>query len=191
MTLSGMGWLAPFIIVSPVLLVLLITNGVNVGALFLRRLPLPWSLVLMLASVCVLFGLAVLILRLLTLPVRINAGAALIRAGRRTVPYADVVTAQLVVGASKKRRNLNLVLRGSRGPRIAILIRDVKGRTLTPQESALVTDLLTKSNIAMPQSTDDPSGRFARYNFPGHITKDDALNLVEHPPTFHDPLPSS
>ncbi|RFA19268.1 hypothetical protein [Subtercola boreus] len=188
-TLSGMGWLTPFVVVSPILLTLAVTNGVHITAILARRFALPWVIVLSLGAGAVAFGLVVLVLRLLVPPVRVNPGAGLLRAGRRTFSYEDVTAAQLVVGTSKTRRNLNLVLRSSRGRRAAILVRDGKGRTLTAEESRLVVDLIGRSNIAMPTSPDDPTGAFARYNFPGNVTKADALALVEHPPTFSDPLP--
>jgi hypothetical protein len=41
----------------------------------------------------------------------------------------------------------------------------------------------------MPISKDDPTGRFARFNFPTSVTKDEALDLVLHPPAFGEPIP--
>ena len=34
-----------------------------------------------------------------------------------------------------------------------------------------------------------PTGRFARYNFPGYLTLEDAIAVVESPPGPKDPLP--
>jgi hypothetical protein len=49
--------------------------------------------------------------------------------------------------------------------------------------------MLRQSAIEMPASPDDPKGRFARFNFPTNITKDEALELVAHPPATADRLP--
>lgn len=43
----------------------------------------------------------------------------------------------------------------------------------------------------MPFSADDPKGRFAKYNFPGHVDRDTAIDLVLHTPKVGDPLPVS
>jgi hypothetical protein len=55
--------------------------------------------------------------------------------------------------------------------------------------AAQVLDMLRQANIEMPVSPDDPKGRFARFNFPTNITKDEALEVMAHPPQPTDPLP--
>ena len=70
-----------------------------------------------------------------------------------------------------------------------MLLRDAKQQTLEPEVAALVQDLLRQSNVQMPVSPDDPKGRFARFNFPTNVTKEEALALVAHPPTPTDELP--
>jgi hypothetical protein len=81
------------------------------------------------------------------------------------------------------------VLRAENKLRTPILLRDTKQRTLEPEIAALVLQLVRQSNITMPVSPDDPKGRCVRFNFPNNITKDEAEQLVEHPPTSADPLP--
>lgn len=188
-TLGGPSWLRPLIVVSPVILVLLLTNGLNVAAILSGSVPLPWSIVMVIGVAGAIFVLPMVIIRFLYPPVRLNDGSALIRAGRHTSAYSEVTTALLLVSASKTRRNLNLLLRSANGLRAVILVRDAKERTLPPEAAALVCDLIRDTNIAMPLSSADPKGKFARYNFPNNVTKEDALHLIEHPPTFHDPLP--
>lgn len=48
---------------------------------------------------------------------------------------------------------------------------------------------MRRSSIAVPQTPDDPRGRFARYNFPGSLSRADALAVVLTPPTINDPAP--
>jgi hypothetical protein len=37
----------------------------------------------------------------------------------------------------------------------------------------------------------DPEKKFARYNFPGYVDRDTAIDLVLHPPEQYEPLPIS
>jgi hypothetical protein len=52
-----------------------------------------------------------------------------------------------------------------------------------------VAEIVRRSNIAVPQTPNDPTGRFARYNFPASLNRDDALEVVLNPPTMDDPAP--
>jgi hypothetical protein len=120
-----------------------------------------------------------------------HPATATLRTGRTRFGYADVTEARLIPTTSKKRRALLLVLHTKKRLRTTVLVRDAKQRTLDPEVAALVLDMLRQSNIELPTSPDDPSGRFARYNFPRNITKDEALELVAHPPLPADVLPIS
>lgn len=40
---------------------------------------------------------------------------------------------------------------------------------------------LLGSSVAMPSSSDDPTGRFARVNFSQHLTREQAIELASHP----------
>lgn len=119
----------------------------------------------------------------------LNPATGSVRAGRRRARYADITSARLLVSASKRRRALNLLLRSERGLRAVVLLRDAHNGTLDHTTAALVCDMIRASNIAMPTSPDDPKGRFAKYNFPDNVKRDEALELVQHPPTFGEPLP--
>jgi hypothetical protein len=41
----------------------------------------------------------------------------------------------------------------------------------------------------LPETPDDPTGKFTWFNFPGSITREQAIDVVLHPPAFDDPLP--
>ncbi|PPF85136.1 hypothetical protein C5B96_06755 [Subtercola sp. Z020] len=188
-TLSGVSWFTPLLIASPLILFLLLSNGVRLAAIFLHGVPHPWSIVLLVVIGALIACLIVAIVRLIYPPVQLNAGRGLIRAGQRTAAYSEVSTAQLLVTATSARRGLTLLLRTRTGVRAIILIRDGKQRTLAPKAADLVRDLIERSGIELPVSPDDPKGKFARYNFPDHVTRADALALVEHPPALDEPLP--
>ena len=55
----------------------------------------------------------------------------------------------------------------------------------TSTQKALL-EMLPLTSIAMPVDQYDPSGRFARHNFPSNLTIDDAIELVRHPPRSAD-----
>jgi hypothetical protein len=119
----------------------------------------------------------------------VNPTKAMIRIGRKQARYADINDARLIPGATKKRRSLLLLLQTPTKLQLPVLLRDARQNTLGPEVTALMEELLRQSNIEMPASPDDPKGRFARFNFPSNITKDEALQLVTHPPTAADRLP--
>jgi hypothetical protein len=119
----------------------------------------------------------------------LNPTKAMIRIGREQAQYADINDARLILGATKKRRSLLLLLQTPTKLQLPVLLRDTRQNTLGPEVSAMVQEMLRQSTIEMPASPDDPKGRFARFNFPTNITKDEALGLVAHPPATADRLP--
>jgi hypothetical protein len=153
--------------------------------------PITWSVVLTVGSGAACFGLAYGIGRLIYPRAFLNPATSTLRAGRKQAQYRQITSANLVVSSSRKHRSLTLVLRTDNKLRGAVLLRDTHQNTLTPEVVRLVGDLLHQSNIAMPVSQDDPKGRFAHFNFPGYLTKEEALELVAHPPAPADALPAS
>jgi hypothetical protein len=53
----------------------------------------------------------------------------------------------------------------------------------------LLAQVLAASSIQIPTDRYDPKGKFARYNFPENVTRDQAVQLVLAPPAPDDPLP--
>jgi hypothetical protein len=181
-------WWVPLVGYSPILL-LLPVYSLNLPGIFWPDLTLGWSLVVTLALAAGSFGIIVALSRLVHPRAFANPAGSMVRAGRRQARFSEITSAQLFPGASKGHRSLLLVLRAENKLRTPILLRDTKQRTLEPEITALVLQLVRQSNITMPVSPDDPKGRFVRFNFPNNITKDEAEQLVEHPPTSADPLP--
>ena len=190
-TLGGGSRLRSLIIVSPLIVILPLESGLIFSVILSRDGPLPWSILIMIGVAAAIVVFTMVIVRFVYPPASLNAGSATIRAGWHRSAYSEVTTAQLLASASKTRRNLNLLLKSDEGLRAVILIRDSKQRTLSPEAAALVCDLIRQANIALPRSETDPKGKFTRYNFPDNITREDALDLIEHPPAFHDPLPTA
>jgi hypothetical protein len=161
----------------------------QLGTLF--DVPPVWWLPLTIGTAAFFLAATVLAAQMLHPRGYLNPASSTLRAGRAKIPYAEIIEARLIPSASKKRRALLLVLRTEQKRRATVLLRDAQQQTLEPGVAALVQDMLQRSNITMPVSPDDPKGRFARFNFPTNITKEEALELVAHPPTPADELPIS
>jgi hypothetical protein len=159
----------------------------QLGGIF--DVPPGWWIVLVLGTAVASVALSVILSRLHYPRGFLNPTTSTARSGRKQVGYAEITEARLVLGVSRKRRSLQLLLRTPNKLRITVLLRDARQNTLEPEVTALVHDMLQQSSIEMPASPDDPKGRFARFNFPTNITKEEALQLVAHPPTAADPLP--
>lgn len=187
-TLGNASWSASFA-ASPMSLALAPVWTPYLVLVFLSDLPLARRLVIMLAVFVLVWVLTFSLARTLYPAARLNAAASTIRVGRKSVPYSGITSAQLLVASPKRQRSLHLLLRDDYGVRVVVLVRDGKLRTLPPREAGLVQELVRQSNISMPTSHDDPTGRFARYNFPTHVTRAEALELLEHPPAFADAIP--
>ncbi len=121
----------------------------------------------------------------------VNLDKSLVRAGRRTVAFSQITTAQLMTGSRNIHDlSLLLVLASNSGLRAPVLLRERAGHTLGPADRASVLRVLSESSIAFPASATDPFGRFARTNFPRNIDKQTAIALVTDPPLFGETLPT-
>jgi hypothetical protein len=115
------------------------------------------------------------------------------RLGSRTRPLSELVTAILTATPATKRgsRLVSLAVGPQRGPRSAFVLRARDGTPIPKETAELLAETVRRSAIAMPENPDDPTGRFARYNYPGHVTREEALALILSPPEPQDPLPLS
>lgn len=121
----------------------------------------------------------------------VNLEESLLRAGRRTAAFSQITTAQLMTGSRNIHDlSLLLVLASDSGLRAPVLLRERAGHILDPADRVSVLRVLGESSIAFPASATDPSGRFARTNFPRNIDKQTAIALVTDPPQFGEALPT-
>lgn len=170
-------------------LLLSVTIPMNLTGPLLRDLPV-WAWFVGLLSAGVLAALVGFAIARLRVPqVHVNLHDGVIRARGKVAPFTDITTAELVAGRSKTRRSLVLVLRTASGIRAPILVRGWNEKALSPELAALAGDVIARSSIAMPVSKDDPTGRFAHYNFPINVSKEEAAALVADPPRFGDRIP--
>jgi len=112
-----------------------------------------------------------------------------LRFGGRTVPITDLVWAQLIVVEGRKRRTVTLTFGTASKIEARFRLVGTGGRTLDAGTARLVAAVLGRSSIAMPVDRYDPKGRFAKTNFPTHLTRDEAIGVVVAPPVRGTQLP--
>jgi len=124
-----------------------------------------------------------------TPPVTVDVNSQLACLKRRPVRFAEITTARVAVWGTARNRSVLLTL-GTAGRRSGIvMVRDRLNSPLGKQGRAALLALLSASNITMPVSSDDPTGRLAHVNFPGHLTKADVIALVETHPLSDASIP--
>lgn len=175
------------------LFVLLIAaNAGNFAVTVARGWHVPIGIVVGgLAGALVLVFAATTIIRNRRWPtVEVSLAKSELRVGDRAVSLASVDAAQLAVFPIR-RRDPALVLRltSSEPTRAEVFLRDRRGHTLPDEQRLVFAEAVRRTSIAMPVSRDDPSGRFARYNFPGNVSLEDTVRLIARPPTAGEPLP--
>jgi hypothetical protein len=146
------------------------------------------------ATVALLVGFAVVTVILAIIAAR-SPGLLIRRDGRtvrirgRVEPAEALDGARLLTDKASGPRN-DLVLElaaGSRRTRLWLRSRDVI--LLDDEERTVLVAALERSAVAPPASSFDPSGRFARYNFPGSLTRDEVVGLVRRIPARGERLP--
>lgn len=186
-----MPWWRALVVVSPVLGIIVSTDIFLVARVLGTGFPVLVQVLIGLAIAAVVFAMIAIGFRLRTPTTWIDAAGGRIRVGRRSADFAEIVECRLLVSVSRRRRTLSVQLRTSSGLRAGAVLRDNRDHPLPAADTAALDAAIRGSNIAMPVSRDDPKGRFARYNFPENVTKDEALLLVNEPPGFADALPTS
>ena len=119
----------------------------------------------------------------------VNLDTSELRAGARVVPLRAVDSATLVVFPTRETRVVLLRIAAGKRARTEFVLRDKRGETLDERTRNALAEAIRRTAIAMPVSKDDPTGRFARYNFPVNITLEDAVAVVLAPPAKGDALP--
>ena len=186
-------WWSTWVGVTSFAIVFAALQGTSIFARFVESsAPTLVSLSFGALVTAALFGLVTVIRNARYPQPWVDLDADLLRAGRRrSIPLASVDRAVLsttIAGTGVRVLILRVVAQEAR---VEFILRDRKDATLDPTSTAVLAEALRRTSIAMPTSIHDPSGRFARYNFPGHVGRDDAVALVEHPPATGDPLPAA
>jgi len=160
------------------------------GSFFEDVAPWPSSLLLGAVTAGVLVVAATLIRNTRYPQPWVNLDTDEIRAGRRTLALSTIDSALIPSDPATQSEILTLRL-FAKNARVEIILRTRKGPRLDTESTWVLAEAIRRTTITMPTSIHDPSGKFARYNFPGHIDLDDTLTLVQHPPAPGKPLPAS
>jgi len=168
-----------------------IYGATQLGRFFEDIAPWPSNLILgALAAGALLVG--VTLIRNVRYPQPwVNLDTDEFRAGSHRTLRLDHIDRALIPADPAVQAEVLTLRLTAKEARVEIILRDRKGPRLDEPSTRVLTEALRRSSIAMPTSPHDPTGKFARYNFPGHIDLDDTLTLVARPPAPGMPLPAS
>lgn len=187
--LGVIDWKLAIAVSAPITVVMAVVLPIQLTGSFTRDLPIPLRVLATLVVSVVLATVVVAIMRLRTPQVYVDVSQRLIRTRRETIRWDELDRAELLVAETKHTRALILLLRSGKSFRVPIVVRRAKEKPVLERTRTLAGEVIRGSSIAMPVSKDDPTGRFARFNFPTNVTKEEALELVENPPSFGEPIP--
>lgn len=190
--LDRAGWWGTFA-TTPANGILLAIVPLNFGSTYSHVFDVSpwWGLLIAVGTVVPVVLVLYLVQRMRYPQPWVNFDTGELRAGRRVVPLADITWARLDLLDRKRAHTRMLTLRfgAEGGPRASVRLRGRTGHTPSAAVTAVVAEIVQRSTIAVPQTPNDPTGRFARYNFPGSLSRADALDVVLNPPTIDDPAP--
>ncbi|MFT2690742.1 hypothetical protein [Clavibacter zhangzhiyongii] len=157
---------------SPVGLVTRLVD-IAIGPSPLISVGLP---ILLIAAVV---GIAYLVVAERSAPPAIDVARQLLRIGRKEWGFSEVTGARIELAGGPGDDTLVLRLTTTGGESCSVVVSTREGvRVDDAQRDALLT-LVAGSRIAPPRSKDDPHGRFAHVEFPGHLTREDTASLVD------------
>jgi hypothetical protein len=190
------GWVTEFATTGSIMLIWLVVLG-NTTNLIVDDVAFHVRLLVWLGIV--LGGLLVIFAWYRFRPfAQVNFDTDEIRRGRRTMPLSDIRWARLEVVETQKSRSIAVAIGagkwhiGSEGIRRGLasyVVRTAGGQTPPLERARLVAEVLRRSTIELPETSDDPTGKFTWFNFPGSLTREQAIEIVLNPPAFGDPLP--
>lgn len=125
----------------------------------------------------------------LNAPFAVDLRGRRLRIGRRVVPFAEITRAELVPVPNDDEAGLLLKLARGRRPSVSVLLRERATPVLDDARRDLLIEVIRASSIARPVSPHDPTGKFARFNFPGMLDKAGAEQVVRDPPAPGEPAP--
>ena len=190
--LDRAGWWATFA-AGPGNIALVAIVPINLGSAVARAVGISawWGLLLSLGTIVPVVLALYLVQRLRYPQPWVNFDTNELRAGRRIAPLDTITWARLDMLDRQRSHTRLLTLRfgAEAGPRASVRLRNRRGQTPAAAVTTVVAEIIRRSTIVVPHSRDDPRGHFARYNFPGSLSRDDALDVVLTPPTITDPAP--
>ncbi|MFD1713219.1 hypothetical protein ACFSBZ_01935 [Amnibacterium flavum] len=154
----------------------------QLGSAVARASGFPSGLIAVPLVVVVLAALATVILKWLVPQPWANFDTSEFRTGRRVVPMSELDWAKVEYLPARSNRTNGMLLRfGSPRLRAVFSLRSARGQTIDEDLARHLAEVIERSSIEVPKSSYDPTGKFARYNFPGSVGKADAITLLLNP----------
>ncbi|WP_445442669.1 hypothetical protein [Clavibacter sp. km1a] len=124
-------------------------------------------------------GIAYLIVAERSAPPAIDVARQLLRIGRKEWGFSEVTGARIELAGGPGDDTLVLRLSTTGGESCSVVISTREGVRIDDAQRDALLALVAGSRIAPPRSKDDPHGRFAHVEFPGHLTLEDTAALVD------------
>ena len=121
-------------------------------------------------------------------PARVRLDRQLIRSGERELPFDEIDTAR-IDAESLRLNKLQLIFGKKDEFEFGVDLRKGAEIVVSERTKELLAVVLAASSIEIPTDRYDPKGKFARSGSPFNITRDEAIELVRHPPLKGEPLP--
>ncbi|MBF4621816.1 hypothetical protein [Clavibacter sp. VKM Ac-2542] len=131
-----------------------------------------------------LLALAVLVIAYLivaerTQPPAVDVARGILRIGRKEWGFSEITGARIELAGGEGDDTLILRLSTTGGESCSVVVSTREGVRLADDERDALLAAIRGSRIAPPRSKDDPHGRFAHVEFPGHLTLEDTAALVD------------
>jgi hypothetical protein len=124
-------------------------------------------------------GIAYLVVAERSAPPAIDVARQLLRIGRKEWGFAEVTGARIELAGADGDDTLVLRLSTTGGESCSVVVSTREGVRIDDAQRDALLALVAGSRIAPPRSKDDPHGRFAHVEFPGHLTREDTAALVD------------
>ncbi|CAQ02782.1 hypothetical protein ACR8AL_02015 [Clavibacter sepedonicus] len=146
---------------------------IAIGPSPLIRVGLP---ILLIVAVV---GIAYLVVAERTAPPAIDVTRQVLRIGRKEWGFSEVTGARIELAGGPGDDTLILRLTTTGDGSCSVVVSTREGVRIDDAQRDALLALVAGSRIAPPRSKDDPNGRFAHVEFPGHLTLEDTAALVD------------
>ena len=110
----------------------------------------------------------------------VNIGSGRLRFGRHEIPFGDISTAKTAEDAATPG-NIDLQLNTARGAGFVVQLHNGVESIIPEATRVALLRVIPLTSIELPTDRFDPTGEHARRLFPDHLTREQALQLLQHP----------
>jgi hypothetical protein len=171
--------------------VLLLGWSLQISLALFEGFPILLRILILLVAAFGIGSAALLVAAWLHPAPSVNFGRGTIRVRRRELAFADIDTATVALAAARVPAPLQLAFGRQKGLMAHVILRSPKDERLAQEYVDRLLRVLGDSSIVLPADPYDPQHKFARYNFPGALDKDAAIELVGNVPAAGAPQPFS